>query len=280
MTALQDRIQGALAARFTIERELARGRATVLFVAADRGTAQRVALKVLRPELSAAVGAERFLRAVRLGGELDHPRIVPIVDSGELAGFLYLAMPYVDGPSLRQRLAREGALPIPDAVRIADEVADALSFAHRHDVLHRDIAPANILLSDHGAVVADFGIARALSDALGRITPTGVAVGTPPYTSPEQSTAGRDLDARSDLYSLGCVLYEMLAGHPPFTAPTPDMVLRMHRELPPPPLGMAREDVPHGLAGIVHRLLEKDREERYGGAHELRDALRLVHPRS
>src|SRR5438477_1236648 len=212
------RLQAALAGRYTIERELGRGGMATVYLAQDRKHHRQVAIKVLKPELAAALGPERFLREIDTAARLTHPHILPLHDSGEAAGLLYYVMPYVEGETLRDRLEREGQLPLEEAVRITREVASALSYAHSHDVVHRDIKPENILLSGGEAVVADFGIARAITAAArGQLTETGIAIGTPGYMSPEQGAASARVDERSDIYSLGCVLYEMLAGEPPYT---------------------------------------------------------------
>ncbi len=217
---LRARLQAALADRYTIERELGRGGMAIVFLATDLRHGRVVALKALRPELAATLGTDRFLREIRLAAGLAHPHILPLHDSGDAAGCLYYVMPYVAGESLRDRLEREPRLTVAEAVQIAREVADALDYAHRRGVVHRDIKPENILLQEGLAVVADFGIARAISAAAGRgggsrVTEVGIAVGTPDYMSPEQASADQTLDGRSDVYSLGCVLHEMLTGHPP-----------------------------------------------------------------
>src|SRR5438094_8996829 len=197
-----------------------------VYLAEDRKHHRRVAIKVLKPELAATLGPERFLREIEIAAGLNHAHILPLLDSGEAGGFLYYAMPFVEGESLRDRLDREGPLPIEGALRIAREVADALGHAHGHGVVHRDIKPENILLSGGHALVADFGIARAITAAGGeKLTATGIAVGTPGYMSPEQAGGKDPIDGRADLYALACVLYEMLAGEPPFTGPTPQAVL-------------------------------------------------------
>src|SRR5947199_3060444 len=214
------RVQAALAGRYTIERELGRGGMATVYLAQDRKHHRQVAIKVLKPELAAALGPERFLREIDTAARLTHPHILPLHDSGEAAGLLYYVMPYVEGETLRDRLEREGQLPLEEAVRITREVASALSYAHSHDVVHRDIKPENILLSGGEAVVADFGIARAITAAAaGTLTETGIAIGTPGYMSPGQATESERLDGRSDIYSLGCMLYEMVAGEPPPTRP-------------------------------------------------------------
>jgi len=209
-------LRTALADGYTVDRELGHGGMAVVFLAQDLKHHRPVALKVLRPEVAAALGAERFLREVRFVAQLHHPHILPLYDSGEAAGLLYYVMPYVEGETLRDRLKRETQLPLEDALAITREVADALTYAHGHDVVHRDIKPENILLESGHALVADFGVARAITAAGGeQLTDTGIAVGTPSYMSPEQASGESRLDGRSDTYSLGCVLYEMLTGEPP-----------------------------------------------------------------
>jgi eukaryotic-like serine/threonine-protein kinase len=221
--------EAALGDRYRIERPLGAGGMATVYLAEDLKHHRRVAVKVLRPELAAALGPERFLREIETTAGLRHPHILPLFDSGEAAGFLYYVMPYVEGESLEDRIARERQLSLDDAVRIAREVADALSYAHAHGVVHRDIKPGNILLEGGHAVVADFGIARAVRAAGDeRLTQTGMAVGTPTYMSPEQASGETEVDGRSDLYSLACVLYEMLAGQPPFTGPTAESVLELN----------------------------------------------------
>src|SRR5207253_837678 len=199
--------------------ELGHGGMATVYLAEDRKHHRLVAIKVLKPELAGALGPERFLREIEIAARLNHPHILALIDSGESDGFLYYVMPYVEGESLREHLEREGQLPLEEALRIAREVASALSHAHSHDVVHRDIKPENILISGGEAVVADFGIGRAITAAArDKLTGTGIAIGTPGYMSPEQATGGARLDGRSDIYSLACVLYEMLAGDPPFVA--------------------------------------------------------------
>src|SRR5438067_12442417 len=220
------RLQAALADRYTIERELGRGGMATVYLAQDRKHHRRVAIKVLKPELAAALGPERFLQEIEIAAGLTHPHILPLHDSGEATGLLYYVMPYVEGETLRNRLDRAGQLPVAEAVQITREVADALSHAHRHDVVHRDIKPENILLEAGHAVVSDFGIARAITAAAGgSLTGTGLALGQPGYMSPEQASGTDPIDGRSDVYSLGCVLYEMLAGEPPYTGPSAQIVI-------------------------------------------------------
>ncbi|HEX9895719.1 MAG TPA: serine/threonine-protein kinase, partial [Gemmatimonadales bacterium] len=217
----------ALAGRYRIDRELGQGGMATVYLALDLKHQRQVAVKVLRPDLS--LGSERFLREIATTAGLRHPHILPLYDSGEAAGFLFYVMPLVEGESLRDRLKRDKQLPIEEALQIAREVSDALSYAHSRGVIHRDIKPENILLESGHAMVADFGIARAVSAAGGEsLTQTGMSVGTPAYMSPEQAVGDRDVDGRSDLYSLACVVYEMLAGQAPFTGPTVESVVHQH----------------------------------------------------
>src|SRR5690349_3576310 len=209
-------LKAALRERYRIERELGQGGMATVYLAYELKHDRKVAIKVLRPDLAAVIGAERFLREIKTIANLQHPHILGLIDSGEVNGTAYYVMPFVEGESLRDRLVREKQLPIPDALRIATEVAGALDYAHRHGVIHRDIKPENILLHDGSALVADFGIALAASKAGGsRMTETGMSLGTPTYMSPEQAMGEREITARSDVYALGCVLYEMLTGEPP-----------------------------------------------------------------
>jgi eukaryotic-like serine/threonine-protein kinase len=264
----------ALAGRYTIERELGRGGMAVVFLAHDLKLHRPIALKVLRPELAAALGAERFIREIQVAARLQHTNILPLYDSGEAGGFLYYSMPYVEGESLRDRLEREGQSPMADAIQIAREVADALSYAHSHDVVHRDIKPENVLLSGGHALVADFGIARAITAAGGeRLTETGIAVGTPAYMSPEQASGASRTDGRADVYGLGCVVYEMLSGGPPFTAPSPQAVLARHTLDPVPPLRTVRQAVPAGVERAVMKALEKVPADRFATALQFAEAL-------
>ena len=235
MTDEIDRLNAALTGRYRIERELGQGGMATVYLAEDVKHDRRVALKVLKPELAAVIGAERFLVEIKTTANLQHPHILALYDSGQVDGTVFYVMPYIDGESLRDRLAREKQLPVGDAVRIATEIASALDYAHRHGVIHRDIKPENILLHDGRAVVADFGIALAMSRTTGstRLTETGMSLGTPHYMSPEQALGEKTVDARTDVYALGAVLYEMLVGEPPFTGPNSGAIMaRMMTEIP------------------------------------------------
>ena len=273
MPGIPGPLQQALAARYTIERELGRGGNAVVYLARDIKHDRQVALKVLSPELAHAVRTERFLREIQIAAKLTHPHILMLIDSGEAEHFLYYVMPYVAGESLRERLNREKRLRVEDAVRITQDVAEALGYAHAEGVVHRDIKPENILLSAGGAVVADFGIAQALSAAgEQRVTDGGLAVGTPAYMSPEQASDGEAMDGRSDVYSLGCVLYEMLAGHPPYRGDTAQEILARHA-LDPIPGRAARPGVPRAVERAIAKALAKVPADRFATAIAFAGAL-------
>src|SRR5437868_6460878 len=245
-----------------------------VYLARDLKHGRQVAIKVLGPEIAAALGPERFLREIEVAARLTHPHILPLHDSGQAGGSLYYVMPYIEGESLRDRLEREGQLPLEEALRITREVASALSYAHSHDVVHRDIKPENILLSGGEAVVADFGIARAIVAAGAEtLTDTGLAVGTPGYMSPEQATGAMQLDGRSDVYSLGCVLYEMLAGHPPFLGTTAQEILARHSLDAVPPLRTIRPELPEVVEHAVRKALAKSPADRFATATAFIEAL-------
>jgi DNA-binding SARP family transcriptional activator/TolB-like protein/tetratricopeptide (TPR) repeat protein len=272
--ALVARVQAALADRYQVRREIARGGTGTVFLAVDLRHHRPVAIKVLRPDLAAVVTAERFLREIRTAAGLRHPRIVALLDSGEAGGLLYFIMPYIPGETLRQRLDRERQLPIAEATQIALEVLEALGYAHAQGLVHRDIKPENILLEDGHALVADFGLARAIETAgSDRLTETGIALGSPAYMSPEQGADGGRVDGRSDLYALGCVLYEMLAGTPPFTGPTAQAVLARHALDPAPPIRTVRDTVPPALERAVLTALAKVPADRPGTAAHFAAAL-------
>jgi serine/threonine-protein kinase len=268
------RLESALAGRYKIQRKLGEGGMANVYLAEDVKHERNVALKILKPELAAVIGAERFLAEIKTTANLQHPHILPLFDSGEADGFLYYVMPYIDGETLAQKLARERQLGVDEAVKIARDVSDALDYAHRNDVLHRDIKPGNILLHDRRPVVADFGIAVAISAAGGgRMTETGLSLGTPHYMSPEQASADRDLNARSDVYSLGCVLYEMIAGQPPHTGPSAQSILVRILTESPRPLTEMRQTVPPNVAATVMKAIEKLPADRFESARDFMEAL-------
>jgi serine/threonine protein kinase/tetratricopeptide (TPR) repeat protein len=274
MDSLQQRLESGLAGRYALERELGQGGMAIVFLARDIRHDRKVALKVLRPEISAEIGADRFLREIKLAAGLTHPHILPVYDSGEAGGLLFYVMPNMEGRSVRERLDRERQLPLEEALKITREVASALDYAHRHRVVHRDIKPENILLNEGAAMVADFGIGKALSGG-SSLTQTGMAVGTPAYMSPEQAGGESDVDGRSDLYSLGCVLYEMLAGEPPFTGPTAQAVIAK-RFVAPIPRVRATRDVPELVDDAVTRALARTPVDRFPTAGDFAEALRQV----
>src|SRR6202165_1593660 len=273
-------VQRAFSA-YLIERELGSGGMATVYLAHDKKHDRKVAIKILHAELAAVLGAERFLQEIRVTANLQHPHILGLIDSGvigddarELRGRPYYVMPYVEGESLRERLDKEQQLPVSDAVRIATEVASALDYAHRHNIIHRDIKPENILLHDGSAIVADFGIALAVTEAGGaRVTQTGLSLGTPGYMSPEQAMGERAITARSDIYSLGAVTYEMLSGEPPFTGPTLQAVVARVMTEEPRLLTTQRRNVPPNVAAAVSHALEKIPADRFASAHEFAEAL-------
>src|SRR3989441_6524317 len=274
MQDLRPRLEEALAGRHRLERELGHGGMGVVFLATDVKHDRKVALKVLRPELSQSIGADRFLREIRITAQLNHPNILTLIDSGHAAEFMYYVLPYVDGESLRDRLTREKELPVDEALRITRETADALAYAHEAGVVHRDIKPENILFEAGHAVVADFGIAQAGSEAGGgRLTESGLIVGTPAYMSPEQAMSSGSVDARSDIYSLACVLYEMLAGAPPFGGPTPHAIIARKSMEPVPGLRIVRDTVPPAVEAAIVRALAKTPADRFASARDFASAL-------
>ncbi len=274
MTPSLQRLQTSLQDRYRVERELGSGGMATVYVAEDLRHERKVAVKVLKPELSAILGAERFLNEIRVTAHLQHPHILPLYDSGSAEGLLYYVMPYIEGESLRDRLAREKQLPIEEAIEITRAVASALDYAHRHNVVHRDIKPENILVHEGQALVADFGIALAVSAAGGhRLTETGLSLGTPHYMSPEQATGDRQLDGRSDIYSLGCVAYEMLAGDPPHTGSTAQAIIAKIVTETPSRLSLARPSVPPQVEAAIHKALEKLPADRFATAGQFAEAL-------
>jgi serine/threonine-protein kinase len=273
MTDILDRLRKALADRYTVERELGRGGMATVYLAEDLKHKRQVAIKLLDPELARALGSERFLREVEVTAKLTHPHILALYDSGEADGFLFYVMPYIEGETLRDRMSRDGQLPLDDALQITREIAAALSYAHSQGVIHRDIKPENVLLSAGEAVVADFGIARAITEAGGEnLTETGISIGTPTYMSPEQA-AGEKLDGRSDVYSLGCVLYEMLAGEPPYTGPSAQAIVAKKLSEPVPRVSVVREMVPRSVESTLERALAKAPADRFPTALAFSEAL-------
>jgi Tol biopolymer transport system component/tRNA A-37 threonylcarbamoyl transferase component Bud32 len=270
-------LTASLADRYRIERELGQGGMATVYLAQDLRHDRKVAVKVLRPELAAVIGAERFLAEIKTTANLQHPHILPLHDSGEAGGTVFYVMPFIEGESLRDRLTREQQLPIPDAVRIASEVASALDYAHRHHVIHRDIKPENILLHDGQALVADFGIALAVSTAGGsRMTETGMSLGTPYYMSPEQAMGEREITAKSDVYALGATLYEMLVGEPPFTGPSAQAIIARVVTEEPRALVLQRRTIPPHVEAAVLTALAKLPADRFATAAEFAEA--LAHP--
>jgi formylglycine-generating enzyme required for sulfatase activity/tRNA A-37 threonylcarbamoyl transferase component Bud32/dienelactone hydrolase len=265
------RLRAALAGRYAVDAELGSGGMATVYLAEDVKHHRRVAIKVLKPELAAALGPERFLREIEIAAQLTHPHILPLHDSGEADGFLYYVMPYVEGESLRDRLQRVGTLPIGDALRLLRDVADALAYAHQHGVVHRDIKPDNVMLAGRHALVTDFGVAKAVSAAGEgtQLTSVGISLGTPAYMAPEQAAADPKVDHRADLYAFGVLAYEMLAGRLPITGVSARAVVMAHLTERPRPLEEVREDVPPVLAATVMRCLEKEPDARFQSADEL-----------
>jgi serine/threonine-protein kinase len=274
MTDQLDRLKTALADRYAIEREIGAGGMATVYLAEDLKHRRKVAVKVLQPELAAVLGAERFLKEIEVTAILQHPHILPLHDSGQADNFLYYVMPFVEGESLRDRLNRETQLSVEDALQISREVADGMSYAHSLGVVHRDIKPENILLSGGHALVADFGIARGVTEAGGtRLTETGLSLGTPQYMSPEQATADRELDGRTDIYSLAATLYEMLAGEPPFAGPSAQAVVAKILTEEPAPVSKARQTVPSHVEAAIHQGLAKLPADRFASASRFAQAL-------
>jgi serine/threonine-protein kinase len=265
------RLRAALADRYEIVREVGSGGMATVYLATDIRHQRRVALKMLRPELSATMGPERFLQEVRVTANLQHPHVLPLFDSGDADGFLYYVMPFVDGESLRERLSREGELPVADAARLLRDVVDALASAHQLGIVHRDVKPENIMLSGRHAMVTDFGVAKAVSEATGRhkLTTFGVALGTPAYMAPEQAAADEHIDHRADIYAVGSVAYELLTGKPPFSGRTPQQILAAQVTEKPVAVTEHRSAVPPGLETLVMRCLEKKPADRWQRAEEM-----------
>ena len=274
MRDLLKSVKSALSDRYAIERTVGQGGMASVYLARDLRHGRQVAVKVLRPEIAVSLGPDRFLREIRIVAGLAHPHILPLFDSGDVNGLLYFVMPYIEGESLRKRIVQERHLPLDDAVQIVRDAADALDYAHRHGVVHRDIKPENILLEEGRAFLTDFGIARAVTVAAGeRITETGIAIGTPAYLSPEQAAGDDEIDGRSDVYSLACVLYEMLAGEPPFTGPTAQAVIAKRFAADAVPIRAIRETIPSAVDSVVRKALARTAVDRYDTAGEFAGAL-------
>ena len=270
-------VRQAFAGRYEVEREVGRGGNARIFLATD-STGQRVALKILHPELLVSVAADRFLREIKIASQLDHPHIARILDSGEQDWLVYYVMSYVEGTTLRDRLDTREPMAVAEVMRIACDLLDALDHAHQHGIIHRDVKPANVVLSPHGAILLDFGIARAVAaSGNDQLTRSGIAVGTSSYMSPEQIMAVADIDHRCDLYSLGCVLYECLSGQAPFTHRNEAVVLQLHLTQPAPDVRKLRADTPAELAQAVLKAMAKTPQERWPSAIAMRDALAAVH---
>jgi serine/threonine protein kinase len=268
--ATLEQVRQAFSGSYAVEREVGQGGMATVYLARDLKHSRQVALKVLRPELASAMGGDRFPREIQIIAQLAHPHILPLHDSGEMGGFLFYVMPFVEGESLRQKLTRDGRMPVRDAVRILREVADALAYAHERGIIHRDIKPDNVMLTGRHAVVTDFGVAKAVSAAGGdTLTTVGLALGTPAYMSPEQAMGEVDLDHRSDIYALGVMAYEMVTGETPFVRTTAQAILSAHVLDAPPDLASKRSDVPPALTQFVQRCLAKQKTERWQSAEEL-----------
>ncbi len=267
MSAITDRLAAALAGRYRIERELGAGGMATVYLCEDLKHDRKVAIKVLKPELAAVLGAERFVVEIKTTAAMSHPHILPLFDSGTADGFLFYVMPYIQGETIREKLNRETQFGVDEAVRIAREVADALDYAHRHGIIHRDIKPENILLHDGRAMVMDFGIALAVSAAAGgRMTETGLSLGTPHYMSPEQATAEKEITPRSDVYSLASVLYEMLAGEPPHSGGSAQAIIMKIIAEPAQVVTQLRKSVPANVAAALDKALQKVPADRFESA--------------
>ena len=266
-------VQKALGTRYKLHREIGRGGAARVFLAEDPAGVP-VALKVLHPELQVSVTADRFLREIRIVSRIDHPLVARVLDSGEADWLVYYVMPYIEGPTLRTHLDLVRRLSVDDTIRLGCDLLGALGAAHQIGVVHRDVKPENVVLSPNGAVLLDFGIARAIEAAgTAQLTRSGITVGTSSYMSPEQVQAAADIDHRTDLYSVGCLLYESLAGHPPFRHPNEAVVLQMHLNESAPDVRVHRADTPESLAAVIARAMQKDREGRWQTAAEMAEAL-------
>jgi serine/threonine protein kinase len=271
-------VRQAFSGSYEVEREIGRGGNARIFLARDSNGIP-VALKILHPELLVSVAADRFIREIKLASKLDNPHIARLLDSGEREWLVYYVMSYIEGATLRDYLDRSSStcLPVPETLRIADDLLDALTHAHSQGIIHRDVKPANVVLSAQGAVLLDFGIARAVvASGTDQLTRSGIAVGTSTYMSPEQITAAPNIDHRSDLYSLGCMLFECLAGQPPFHHRNEAVVLQLHLSQPAPDIRRLRADTPADLADVVARAMAKNPADRWASATRMRDALAAV----
>ena len=273
---LLQRLGKVLAGRYTIERELGRGGMALVYLAHDLRHDRTVALKLLQPEITTSLTAERFLREIRITARLQHPNILGLFDSGAEAGFCYYVMPHVEGETLRDRLERESGFPLEDAIQIATDIGSALGYAHSRGVIHRDIKPENILFSAGRAMLTDFGLARAVSESQRSITAVGMSLGTPPYMSPEQALGLETIDHRSDLYALGCALFEMMAGRPPFVGTSAAQLINQQVHATPPSVRSFRPDAPAALDTVLQRALAKAPADRYQTAEEMLAALRGI----
>jgi serine/threonine protein kinase len=269
-------VRQAFTGHYEVEREIGRGGNARIFLARD-STGQAVALKILHPELLVSVAADRFLREIRLASQLDHPHIAKLLDSGEREWLVYYVMSYAEGSTLRERLDASPRLPVAEVLKLASDLLDALDHAHGRGIIHRDVKPANVVMAPEGAILLDFGIARAvIASGTDQLTRSGIAVGTSTYMSPEQITALTDIDHRSDIYSLGCLLFECLAGQPPFSHRNEAVVLQFHLTQPAPDVRTLRSDTPAELASGIAKALSKTPGERWSSAAAMRDALAAV----
>lgn len=279
MTDLATKLQAAVKRRYVVAGELGRGGMGSVYLARALESGDKVAIKILSPDVAGDTEARRFLKEIQLTAECDHPNILSLLDTGDMDGIPFHVTPYISGGSLRDRLERETQLPLDDAIRIFHDVADALEYAHSRRVIHRDIKPENILLDDDVAVVADLGLARAMDAGEGeRLTKSGVVLGTAEYMSPEQAMDSPHVDERCDVYALGCVLYEMLVGEPPFTGPSPRDIMAKHLKQKPHSVRLVRPDVPDWVEKAIYRALEKKPKHRFASVRTFADALRMQTP--